>query len=222
MKTLADHFNPTSSEIVQHFKFNSRSRQQGESVATFMAELHAIAAWYNFGQTLEAMLQDRIVCGINNSKIQKRLLAESKLTYQQALDLTQGLETAAKNVKELRPPHSHNAGPKAEEVLKVTSTSGKTNDGVTSGCPTKTEVSCYRCGKPGHLASRCKVSRSIICHGCGKRGHLKKACKGRGRHAGTRTCATLYVMSVRKHRPQTRKMPQSSMFELTRRHRRTR
>ena len=187
VKTLADHFSPTPSEIVQRFKFNSRSRRQGESVATFVAELRAIAAWCNFGETLEAMLRDRIVCGINDSTIQKRLLAESKLTYQQELDLARGLETAAKNVKELRTPHGHDAGPKAEEVLKVTSAAGKANDGVTSGCPTKTEVSCYRCGKPGHLASRCKVSRSIICHGCGKRGHLKKACKGRGRQAGTRT-----------------------------------
>jgi len=104
VKTLADHFSPTPSEIVQRFKFNSRSRRQGESVATFVAELRAIAAWCNFGETLEAMLRDRIVCGINDSTIQKRLLAESKLTYQQALDLARGLETAAKNVKELRTP----------------------------------------------------------------------------------------------------------------------
>ena len=110
---------------------------------------------------LEAMLRDRIVCGTNDNMIQKRLLVESKLTYQQALDLARGLETAAKNAKELRTPHGHDAGPKAEEVLKVTSASGKANDGVTSGCLTKTEVSCYRCGKPGHLACRCKVSRSI-------------------------------------------------------------
>ena len=51
--------------------------------------------------------------------IQKRLLAESKLTYQQALDLTQSLETAAKNVKELKTPHGPNAGTKGEEVLTV-------------------------------------------------------------------------------------------------------
>ena len=37
MKRLADHFSPTPSEIVQHFKFNSRSRRQGQSVATFVA-----------------------------------------------------------------------------------------------------------------------------------------------------------------------------------------
>lgn len=87
VKALADHFNPTPSEIVERFKFNSRWRKPGESVSTFLAELHAIAAYCNFGDTLEVMLRDRIVCGINDSAIQKRLLAETKLTFKQAIEI---------------------------------------------------------------------------------------------------------------------------------------
>jgi len=104
VQTLADHFNPTPSEIVQRFKFNSWSRKPGESVAMFVAELRAIATTCNFGDTLEAMLRDGIVCGVNDNAIQKRLLAEPKLTFQQALDLARGLETVAQNVKELKTP----------------------------------------------------------------------------------------------------------------------
>ena len=77
VKTLADHFCPAPSEIVQQFRFNSRSRKTGESVATFVAELRAIAAEFcNFGNTLETMLRGRVVCGINNVSIRKQLLAE--------------------------------------------------------------------------------------------------------------------------------------------------
>jgi len=84
VKVLSDHFNPVPSEIVQRFKFNSRVQKSGESVSMFVAELRAIAALCNFEETLEAMLRDRIVCGINDSAIQKQLLAEPKLTYQKA------------------------------------------------------------------------------------------------------------------------------------------
>ena len=45
------------------------------------------------------MLRDRIVCGVNKKKIQQRLLSEKTLT--KALELAQGLETAAQNAKVL-------------------------------------------------------------------------------------------------------------------------
>ena len=46
------------------------------------------------------MLRDRLVCGVNEPKIQKRLLAEPKLTLTSAFDLAQALETASKDLLE--------------------------------------------------------------------------------------------------------------------------
>ena len=47
VKILADHISPIPSEIVQRFKFNSRSRKPGDSVATYVAEFCAIAEFCN-------------------------------------------------------------------------------------------------------------------------------------------------------------------------------
>ena len=88
-------------------------------MATFVAELGALAATCKFRDTLEDMLRDRIVCGINESATQRRLLAEPKLTFKRALELARGLETAARNVKELKAFHGQQSGSKAEEVLKM-------------------------------------------------------------------------------------------------------
>ena len=82
---LKDHHNPQPSEIVQRFKFNTRVRQPGESVATFVSELRAISETCNFGNTLEVMLRDRLVCGINDLQVQRKLLAHKALTFKQAL-----------------------------------------------------------------------------------------------------------------------------------------
>ena len=65
---LKDHYNPTPSETIQRSRFNSRVRKPGESVATFVAELRALAEFCNYGDSLETMIRDRIVCGIMHRK----------------------------------------------------------------------------------------------------------------------------------------------------------
>ena len=65
-----------ASEIVQRYKFHTCFRRQGESVAVFVAELRALAQTCNFGDTLKVMLRDRLVCGMDEDFIQRRLLAE--------------------------------------------------------------------------------------------------------------------------------------------------
>ena len=102
VKVLTQHFKPVPSETVQRYKFHSQCQKPGESVATFIAELRLLAEFCNFGASLEAMLRDRVVCGINDSAIQRCLLAEVPLTLDKALKLAQGMETAAQSVRELQ------------------------------------------------------------------------------------------------------------------------
>ena len=50
------------------------------------------------------MIRDRVVCGVNDDAIQKRLLAEGdKLTLTKALTLAQSYETAVKDATTLVP-----------------------------------------------------------------------------------------------------------------------
>lgn len=59
-----------------YIHFNTHTHQQGESVATFIAELQHLAWYCDFGDSLKDMLHDRLVCGIENGRIQYQLLAE--------------------------------------------------------------------------------------------------------------------------------------------------
>ena len=77
MKALAKHFDLQPSEIMQRYCFHTRFRQSGETVATYLSELRSLAQKCNFkANTLSEMLRDRLVCGINNEAIQRRLLSE--------------------------------------------------------------------------------------------------------------------------------------------------
>ena len=57
---LAKHYSPPPSEVIQRYRFNSRSRNDGESIAAYVADLRRLAEFCNFGTTLEKMLRDRI------------------------------------------------------------------------------------------------------------------------------------------------------------------
>ena len=169
VQKLEEHFSPKPSEIVERFRFHTRSRKPGESVANFIASLRALSEHCNFGTVLEDMLRDRLVCGVNDDTTQKRLLAEPNLTYKRAVEIARGLETADKNIKLLR-----NGGK-------------KDHGGVTSGDANLHRVTasltCYCCGKVGHTAPKCKVTKDIVCRKCGKTGHMQRAClsqKGTG------------------------------------------
>ena len=92
VKQMTDHYQPKPFIIMQHFKFHSRSHKQEESVAKYIAELKQLAEDCGFGEFLKQMLRDQIVCGINDPRIQRHLLAEYELTYQSAFELVQSME----------------------------------------------------------------------------------------------------------------------------------
>ena len=82
---VKDHYKPAPSPIVQRYKFNTRSRAPNESVAAYVTALRELAEHCKYGESLQEMLRDRLVCGVNHETIQKRLLAEKELSYDTAL-----------------------------------------------------------------------------------------------------------------------------------------
>ena len=160
---VRDHFHPKPSAIVSHFKFTACVRSQGETVATFVARLRKLTEHCNYGAVLDKMLRDHLVGGINDERLQRRLLAEAELTFKKAVDLAQAYESAAKHAKDLQTPLWGG-------VVHTTShESPPLHTGPTKGC--------YRCGEK-HRPSECRF-RDANCNFCSKRGHISKVCRKR-------------------------------------------
>ena len=101
LTALKKHYAPEPSPIIQRFKFNSRQRLPGESIPAYIAALRALGEHCKFGATLNAMIRDRLVCGVNDRAIQRRLLQESDLVYKTAYDIVIAMESASKNALDL-------------------------------------------------------------------------------------------------------------------------
>ena len=89
---------------MQRSKFYSQSRKPGENVSSYVAELCALADHCSFGNSLDTMIHDRLVSGINEDSIQKCLLTEgNKLTLDKAIRIAQSYEIMQKDATELLP-----------------------------------------------------------------------------------------------------------------------
>ncbi|CAG2214138.1 unnamed protein product [Mytilus edulis] len=122
-----DHRDPVPSEIIQRFKFNSRTRHSDESVRTFIAALRSLTEHCNYGDTLNAMLRDRLVVGIKSDRIQRRLLAEPNLTFEKALEIATAMETAEKNAQDIQASGTN--GTFQKQINKVSKSYTRNNSG---------------------------------------------------------------------------------------------
>ena len=181
---LQNHFNPAPAITVQRFKFNSRSRQNGENVATFVSELRHLAMRCDFGAALEEMLRDRLVCGIKDEHIQRRLLAEPNLTFKKAQEIAQALETADRNTADLQQQQQQvqaavpvHAVQKNRKPKTIRDPSASKDAKPVKGIPT-----CYRCGGK-HLAPDC-WHKETECYTRGKKGHISRVCRSKGKTRG--------------------------------------
>ncbi|KAM7298740.1 uncharacterized protein ISCGN_019311 [Ixodes scapularis] len=107
---LQQHFSPKLNETAQSYKFFSRNQLRGEPVRDFVVAIRQIADTCNFGDTLDRMLKDRIVCGLQNSTVRRQLLAKPFLTRTEAEEVAVVAEMAEENVKEMQRATTEDGG----------------------------------------------------------------------------------------------------------------
>jgi len=112
----------------------------------FMVEQRSLAEYCSFGVSLEKMVWDRLVCGVNEEGIQRKLLAEENLTY----------EAASTKVK-VKPVHAAQSQGASNNFELLCDCCGSPEH-LARLCLFK-DAMCHKCRKTGHLAKVCRSQR---------------------------------------------------------------
>ena len=102
------------------------------------------------------MLRDRLVCGIENSHIQRWLLAEPNLTLDKAVEISLAMESADRNAKDLQKTQLPVVNALSPQMKPHSRAPPQTSGAI----PYTRAVECYRCGGP-HLATKCQHIKTL-------------------------------------------------------------
>lgn len=184
-KALTDHYKPKKITIYERFKFHSRTQQQSESIAEFLASLRTLAKTCEFGETiLQEMLRDRFVIGLANRSTQQILLSEAQLTLTRAVQVATARESAIRELEASHPTNSnsnatttvnkidknYNSKSKNQNYSKTTSSGDEKKSNAV-----KPKNKCSGCGQ-WHWRRDCPFLNKD-CFKCRQKGHISKMCK---------------------------------------------
>lgn len=189
---LRHHFTPQTSIVFKRHVFQRRIQLQDEPIVSYVTELKSLSRECNFENNLYERLRDQFVSGLANKDIQRQLLAESSITFEEAVKRALAGEAAMSQVQDLQKQSSTST----THHVKIPSTP-KTPEKVHQ------KGSCFSCGG-NHRRDTCKF-REAECHQCHKKGHIAKVCRGKLIKTKIREASSnqLNSFSVHKLRPPT-------------------
>ena len=84
---LTSHFKPKPLIIYERYMFGKRSRKTDDRIADFAVDLKRLSASCKFGNFRDEVLCMQFVVGLSMSKIQSRLIQESTLDFETAVNV---------------------------------------------------------------------------------------------------------------------------------------
>ncbi|KAJ8405108.1 hypothetical protein AAFF_G00330290 [Aldrovandia affinis] len=108
---LEKYFKPAKNTIYERYVFGSCKQEEGESIDNFVTRLRERAATCEYGQLKDEMIRDKIVLGVANESIRRRLLREKGLTLITAIEMCRAAEQTdirmrAMDMSTTSPPHT--------------------------------------------------------------------------------------------------------------------
>ena len=163
--------------IYERYKFNNRSQEQTESIDAYVNALRALAETCAFGALKDQLIRDRIVCGVRDNAVRRKLLQESKLALEKCVDICRATEATSAQIKEMAPSQQQQHSSEVDLVTRGYSWKskarkenvkdsknhqldeckfcGRKHERKRGKCPAYGQT-CSSCGKPNHFAIKCE------------------------------------------------------------------
>ena len=96
MVLVKAHHELRPSTIMQRFHFHTQTQKPSESVGNLIAQLQKVSEYCEFGDTLQHVFHDQLVCECKHQRLQCKLLAEPDLTFDKAFKISKVMEATEK------------------------------------------------------------------------------------------------------------------------------
>lgn len=97
---LKEHYTPSPSPMVKQNEFYSRRQKEGETINNFVARLRELASECEFINP-EKMMKDRIILGMRDLTLQKKLLVRREATFKDVREEARIAESCDKSAADM-------------------------------------------------------------------------------------------------------------------------
>ncbi|XP_028415809.1 uncharacterized protein K02A2.6-like [Dendronephthya gigantea] len=181
MKLWDDYCLGKTNVIYERYKFNNRAQEQNETIDEYVTSLRSLVETCEFQSLKDDLIRDRIVCGIRDNGVRRKLLQESKLTLERCVDVCRAAEATKNQLKDIA--NVQGAESPNDSVYKTDTQNqhkankwdsrktrdgkgckycGKQHENIKEKCPAFGKI-CARCGKQNHFAAKCR-SKPLVDH----------------------------------------------------------
>lgn len=184
IKEFDNYFEPKQNEIINTVNFHRRQQEELETFDSYYADLRKISKNCNFTNMEDRMLRDRIVMGVFDKKLQRKLLEVGDLTLDKALTMCRAAELSKEHVKILQ--KNTEVTPSVNVIQKQQHPNNQNkakynnftrNRSVNNHKQTQNTKQFYHCLKcdTEHGPRSCPAYGKT-CKNCNKMNHLAKCC----------------------------------------------
>ena len=178
---MEKHFLETENTMFERHKFYERRQSMGEQVDNYIAELRRLARTCNFVEDgkdfTNQMIRDRLICGISNGSIRRKLLAKNMPSLEVCVKECRSAEATSEQAEYMGTPAAGQPSIAVkEEVCQLTRRRSDNSNG-----PHLVSIAqCNYCGR-SHAVPRSRYCPAFgkSCNYCGKENHFRVMCRAR-------------------------------------------
>jgi len=154
LETLREQYQRTCNKYQARFKFSKRNRGTNESFNDYFLAIKRLSGDCQFGGSLEERLVERMICGIDNEEVTRRLISEEDLKLTRCMTIINTYESLMQNDFRTRTVNLVERAPRTQQGYKCFRCLGQHR---ADECKFK-QHTCFKCKKVGHLQAACRSS----------------------------------------------------------------
>ena len=173
LEKFTNHISPKGNPVAARFKFHTRVQHSRENFDHFLTDLKLLVKDCGYKDIKDEMVRDRIVFGIQDKHVQRKLLSEGgDLTLEKTIDIVRAFENTNAQLRTITAADTSSTTqvdavtrPQDNKQKSMTSTRTRCTycnytHGRERACPAQGKT-CKLCGKINHFAAACRSKKSL-------------------------------------------------------------